>query len=90
MTPEQAEKIYQDARMVEYHKSKHDYSPVNQRATVLAGYRAVIDAVTKEVDYEYALRMLAMSDVEKPHYVHLKPKIVADAAGLSGERDASV
>jgi len=46
--------------------------------------------VTKEVDYEYALRMLAMSDVEKPHYVHLKPKIVADAAGLSGERDASV
>lgn len=65
MTPEQAQDIYHDARIAEYQRHLSDYTPVNQRATILAGFQAVIDAVTREVDTEYALRLLAQSPSEK-------------------------
>jgi len=65
MTPQQAETIYQDARAAEYRKHADNYCPANQRVTVLAGYEALITAVRKEIDTEYALKVLAMHDAEK-------------------------
>lgn len=59
MTPEQASDIYQAARMAEYRKHQANYTPVNQRKTVLAGFQAVIDAVTREVDTSYAKQLLS-------------------------------
>lgn len=59
MTPEQAKTIYHAASAVEYQKHQRDYSPVNQQLVVLAGFQAVIDAVTREVDNEYAMTLLA-------------------------------
>lgn len=65
MTPEQASDIYQAARMAEYRKHQANYTPVNQRKTILAGFQAVIDAVRREVDAEYAMRYLNMRDSEE-------------------------
>ena len=57
MTPEQAQDIYHAACTKEFNKHMHDYSPVNQRKGILAGFQALIDAVTSEVDLEYANKM---------------------------------
>lgn len=65
MTPEQASDIYQAARMAEYRKHQANYTPVNQRKTILAGFQAVIDAARREVDAEYAMRYLNMRDSEE-------------------------
>jgi len=58
MTPEQAEDIYHEACKKEFYKHMHDYSPVNQRKGILAGFQAVIDAVTSEIDLDYANKMM--------------------------------
>ena len=62
MTPEEAEEIYFAGATAEYDKHKADYKPVNQRKTVLAGFQAVIDAVKREADTEYAMRYLKMNE----------------------------
>jgi hypothetical protein len=61
MTPEQAEDIYHEACKREFNKHMHDYTPVNQRKGILAGFQAVIDEVTKEIDNDYANRTLLMA-----------------------------
>lgn len=61
MTPKEAQDIYHKGRMAEYQNHIGNYTPVNQELTVLAGFQAVIDAVTKEVDNDYARKTLAMS-----------------------------
>ena len=58
MTPQQAREIDFDARKMEAKKHMADYKPVNQELVILAGYQAVIDAVTREVDTEYAMKLL--------------------------------
>lgn len=58
MTPEQAREIDFAARKVEADKHMANYKPVNQEMVVLAGYQAVIDAVTREVDMEYVKKLL--------------------------------
>ena len=58
MTPEQAEDIYHEACKREFNKHMHDYTPVNQRKGILAGFQAVIEAVTSEIDLEYANKMM--------------------------------
>lgn len=62
MTPEQAESIDLAARKAEYRKHCDNYTPVNQRKVILAGYQAVIDAVRRECDVEFAMRYLEKSD----------------------------
>lgn len=64
MTPEQAEEIYHQACKREFDKHMHDYSPVNQRKGILAGFQAVIDAVSKEVDTDWAKRFLAVNNIK--------------------------
>ena len=59
MTPEQAQEIYHAARVNAYETVKSDYSPLNQQKVILAGFQAVIDAVTNEVDMEYVKKLLA-------------------------------
>lgn len=59
MTPEQAQEIFHAARMVEYRKHQANYTPVNQHKTEMAGFQAVIDAVTREVDIGYAKQLLS-------------------------------
>lgn len=58
MTPLEAQTIYHAARMAEYAKHRADNCPVNEQAVILAGFQAVIDAVTKAVDDEWALKIL--------------------------------
>ena len=60
MTPQKAQDIYHDACMAEYHQHRAEYNPVNQRKVVMAGFQAVIDAVTKELDTQYAEQHLRM------------------------------
>lgn len=61
MTPEQAQEIYHDAAMVEYEKHRSNYDPVNQQKVALAGFQGVIDAVTAEIDIDYAKKYLEVS-----------------------------
>lgn len=60
MTPEQAQAIFYEAAQAEYQRHSHNYTPVNQQKVQLAGYQAIIDAVTAEVDKDLADRYLAM------------------------------
>lgn len=60
MTPKEARDIYHKGRMAEYFKHVGNYTPVNQELTELAGFQAVIDAVTQEVDTGYAMKLLEM------------------------------
>jgi len=60
MTPERAQEIYIEGGNVEYRKHQADYTPVNQHKVTMAGFKAVIDAVTKEVDNGYAEKLLSM------------------------------
>lgn len=60
MTPEQAEEIYHAAAANEYADFKKDYTPVNQRRVRMAGFAAVISAVTSEIDKKYAINYLKM------------------------------
>lgn len=61
MTPEEAQKIYHAATRQEYAKCQNDYTPLNQQAVILAGFQAVIDAVTRDIDKDYALKHLEKS-----------------------------
>ena len=58
MTPEQAENIDFAARKIEADKHMANYSPVNQRKVILAGYKAVIDAVTEEVQEQETIKFV--------------------------------
>lgn len=62
MTPEEAESIFYAA----YRESAHDQhmanSPVNQARVRKAAWQAVIDAVAKEIDTDWAKRFLAMQE----------------------------
>lgn len=62
MTPEQAEAIDLAARKAEYQRHQNNYTPVNQRLVILAGYHAVIEAVTREVDTEWAMKLLKQTE----------------------------
>ena len=64
MTPEEAETIYHEACTVEFTRHMHEQSPVNQRKGILAGFKAVIDAVTQEIDSDNAKRYLLMSQYD--------------------------
>jgi len=63
-TPEHAEEIYHQACKREFDKHMHDYSPVNQRKGIMAGFQSVIDAVTQEIDTDWAKRFLANSKIK--------------------------
>ena len=90
MTPEQAEEIYHAECTKIFQRHHFDYKPVNQREGILAGYQAIIDAVTREIDNEYALKLIAMAATNAPQFVGTKPQFVLKPdAGDSGERDAS-
>ncbi len=62
MTPEQAEEIY----YAEYRKSgiaQHACNnPVSQKEIRRAAWQAVIDAIYKEVDTDWAKRILALNE----------------------------
>lgn len=75
MTPIDAQEIYHKGCKEEYAKHVADYSPVNQSKVVLAGFQAVIDAVTREVDNEYAMKLIGQT---------------YDFTGQRGPRDAAV
>lgn len=62
MTPEQAQDIYHEAGRAEYIKHQRDYSPVNQKKVILAGFGAVIDAVANEIHTDYALKYLTINN----------------------------
>ena len=85
MTPEQAQAIYTAGCNVEYRKHQADYTPVNQHKVTLAGFQAVIDAVTAEVDNEYARKLVAQTyDFTGQRGPFAAP--AAQVAAESGER----
>ena len=58
MTPQEALDIDFAARKVEADKHMANYKPVNQRAVILAGYQAVIEAVTEEVEKQETIKFV--------------------------------
>jgi len=63
MTPTQAQAIFHKARMDEYHAQRENLKPVDEPAITLAGFQAVINAVTHEIDNDWSMRYLAMQQI---------------------------
>jgi len=61
MTPEEAMEIDFKARAIEYQKHCDNYTPVNQKKVMLAGYAAVIEAVKQEETVAFVGKYLECS-----------------------------
>lgn len=65
MTPEEAEDIYYAAYRDSMHRQQiSDRNPVNQAIVRKDAWQAVIDAVTKEIDTDWARRFLALQQYD--------------------------
>lgn len=65
MTPQQAEDIYYAAYRDEGVRMHMENKLVDQNALRMACWQAVIDAVTKEIDTDWAKRFLAFDEYHK-------------------------
>lgn len=84
MTPEEAENIYHAVCQTEFRKHINEYSPINQRKGILAGFKAVVDAVTKEIDSDNAKRYLLSSQYD---FTGKRGITAPQDAAESGERN---
>lgn len=57
MTPEEAQSLYYQSVRLKYREFVESNEPVKQRECDLAGFKAVIDAVRKETDIEWATKL---------------------------------
>lgn len=61
MSPEEAMEIDLKARQTEYQRHCDDYTPVNQRKVILAGYAAIIEALEEEQTVKFVNKYLECS-----------------------------